>query len=296
MVNQYHEDLLKKTEQQRHNTEVFFKKLRDRLCLIFEEIEDKSGHLYKDDKPGKFIQKKWKRLGGGGGLTSIMSGRVFEKVGVHISTVYGDSPNNVTSDENSKILNGKFWATGISVIVHPKNPNIPAVHFNTRMVMTDRYWFGGGADLTPVLEIRRTQEDQDTVEFHKAMEKSCHKHKIANYGKFKKWCDEYFYLKHRNEIRGVGGIFFDNLCSNNIDSDFLFIKSVGNNLIDVYPKIVFNNYEKEWTEENREEQLIRRGRYVEFNLLYDRGTKFGLSTGGNVESILSSLPPIVKWP
>jgi len=295
MGNNYHEESLKKTEKQRHNSEIYFQKLRNNLCSFFEKVENQSGYLYQNENPGKFIQNKWKRLGGGGGLTSIMSGRVFEKVGVHISTVYGDSPKNITSDSNSEILKDKFWATGISVIAHPKNPNIPAVHFNARMVVTDKYWFGGGADLTPVLDARRLQNDPDTIQFHDAMKKSCHKHKIADYVKFKKWCDEYFYLKHRNEIRGVGGIFFDNL-SNNINSDFLFIQSVGKNFAEVYPKIVFNNYEKEWTKENREEQLIRRGRYVEFNLLYDRGTKFGLSTGGNVESILSSLPPNVKWP
>jgi coproporphyrinogen III oxidase len=300
------------TEQHKERARAWFETLRDDICTAFEALEDELSEEIAETlpiaealrgmPPGRFERKAWARepTSGnegheeghtGGGVMSILRGRLFEKVGVNVSTVMGRFSEDFAKQMPGATEDPRFWASGISLVAHLRSPLVPAVHMNTRHIVTTKGWFGGGSDLTPMVP-----DDADAKAFHGAFKAACDRHDPAYHPRFKAWCDEYFFLKHRNEPRGIGGIFYDQLDNGDWDADFAFTQDVGRAFLEIYPKIVRRHLAEPWTAEQRQQQLVKRGRYVEFNLLYDRGTLFGLKTGGNVEAILMSLPPEVAWP
>lgn len=275
----------------------WFEQLRDRICAAFEAIEESGPG---EGPPGRFERSAWSRptedgTEGGGGVISLMRGRVFEKVGVNVSTVSGEFSPDFRAQIPGAAEDPRFWASGISLVAHMRSPLVPAAHFNTRMLVTTKGWFGGGGDLTP-MRLETPAAIEDAADFHASFRAACDRHDPGYYDTFKAWCDRYFYLPHRQEPRGAGGIFFDHHFTGNAETDFAFTRDVGDAFLDAYPRIIRRRMGDAWTQAEREHQLVRRGRYVEFNLIHDRGTLFGLKTGGNVEAILMSLPPEVRWP
>ncbi len=284
---------------QQHTAQTWFKELRDVICASFETLEQQATD-YEGDA-GSFKRKQWQRDGGGGGEMSLMYGRLFEKVGVNISTVHGEFSEKFRSQIPGADEDPRFWASGISLVAHMRNPHVPAIHMNTRFIIigdggaltapdaSGRWWFGGGTDLNPMFT-----NDAIEAQFHDALKACCDAHDASYYDEYKKWCDEYFFIPHRGEARGAGGIFYDYL-STDWDKNFAFTQDVGKCFYNTYPQIVRDTMHTSWTDADRKHQLFRRGRYAEFNLVHDRGTKFGLMTGGNTEAILMSLPPVAEW-
>ena len=271
----------------------WFEQLRDQLCAAFEAIEGEAGG------PARFARTEWRRptedgSDGGGGVISVLRGAVFEKVGINVSTVAGEFSPEFRAQIPGAADDPRFWASGISLVAHMSSPRVPAVHFNTRMLVTTQGWFGGGSDLTPMAP-DAPEATEDAAAFHAALQAACDRHGADYYDRFRAWCDRYFFLPHRGEPRGLGGIFYDHMFSGDAEADLAFTRDVGRAFLDIYPAIVRRRMAEPWTPAERAQQLVRRGRYVEFNLLHDRGTLFGLKTGGNVEAILMSLPPAVAW-
>jgi coproporphyrinogen III oxidase len=288
-------------DERKARTRAWFEELRDRLCAAFEQIEDDYGGPLRHMIPGRFTRKTWTRApgenaDGGGGLMALMHGRVFEKVGVNVSTVYGRFHPDFAKEIPGAAEDPRYWASGISTVAHMRSPRVPAAHFNTRYVITQKAWFGGGGDLTPTIDAQRSRAHPLAQSFHAAFRRACDAYDARSYAQFSDACDRYFFIPHRNESRGVGGIFYDELDSGDWERDFAFARDAGLTYLNAFSAIVRAQMNEPWTKEEREEQLIRRGRYVEFNLIYDRGTRFGLATGGNAEAILMSLPPEVRWP